>query len=457
MNGRLSLPTFVAGPEPEGRGAGILTHSGLPGGAGWQGSLPLVLLEWAKLRSAEPFSGRFAVAGGAIAIKAAYFGEGSAGSIARAFGVFIDDETLPLVLNCEQCLFAAIPEPSLSDDFGLRPLELSLVPDQPVPGLSAAGLAWRDRHITVDTPQLLEKVALDVLASIDPPGQRTRITGWCTTAHLSARGDFLPIQSCNLLVTRPAEPAVHDRLLAGRISVFGIFEGEAVGAPGLYQFWLRLTKMAGALPSGVQADMVWHSAMAGWTEEELAWRFVELLSQHRTPYAEIVGAIVAIGDSAGQNRPQVAAATMRNYLLAVSGHDRLMVPDVIGLFRRAGAERVHLQATLDEVSLALLDEQLLAKSDDATLLRMTALLRHQVEAGRTDNAHAILEMLDDQSVWRALGGNIRSPGSAEGERRIHLSMIRQRLGSGAAIPTHKVFLRRKVVEHMIQTGGPNLS
>lgn len=456
MNERLRLPTFVVGPEPDGRGSGLLAQSGLAGSAGWQGNLPLVLLEWAKLRMAEGFCGRFSVQGGAIAIRAGYFGEGSAGPIARAFGIFIQDDALPMVQGCEHSLFAAIPVPNSSDDFGAQPLDVMLQPDRAVTGFDRLGLAWTDRQIFAAAPQSLEEIALTALASITPAGQWARIKGWCTTAQLSARGDFLPIQRCSLLVTRPDEALAHERFVAARIDGDGLLDNAMVTPPANYQFWLQLRQMVGDQPGPLRDAVDWYADMSDWTNEELAWRFVEILSQHQAEYRVIVGAILHMGDLPGEGRQAVSAAIMRNYLFAVADHSRVKLPEVVELFRATGgAKRPEIINALDDATLALADEQLLAHIDDASLLRIIRLLRRQAEENAGGDIRTPLEMLDDQSVWRALGRNIRSPGIGEGERRVHLTAIRHHLGAMAAPDAdyHKLFLRRKIVGHMLDNQG----
>lgn len=457
MTQRVQLPSFVVGPEPDGRGSGILAQSGLPGAAGWQGGLPLVLLEWAKLRSAEGFCGRFAVAGGAIAIRAAYFGEGAAGPIARAYGVFIDDEWLPAIIDCERSLFAAIPAPTQSDAFGDQPLDVILTPNVAGAGWNNFGLAWQDQHIVAAAPQSLEHIALDALAAIRPSGQRGRITGWCTTAQLAARGDFLPIQRCNLLVTRPDEPTVHERFMPSQFASGMVINASPAEPPAPYQFWMRLTDMVGEQPGPLRDAMAWHAQMADWTDEELGWRFIEILSQHKAEYSTIVAAILAISDIDAPARQSAAAGITRNYLVAVAGHDRSQLPQLIALFRNlGGAKRPAIAAALDESIVDLMDDALLASVDDDALLRVIALLRQRADAGAMDGLREKLGMVDDQSVWRALGRNIRAQGSGEGQRRVHLNALWQRMGfasGSAAMDVHKLFLRRKIVGHMLNDQG----
>ena len=461
MTQRLRLASFVLGPEPEGRGYRLLSQTGLVGSASWQGSVPLVLSEWGNLRSKAAFCGRFPVAGGAIALRAAYFGEGSAGPVARAHGVFIDEATLPQVIECERSLFAAIAAPAATNDFGMQPFDFLPTVDSFTLDLGELGLAWQDRQIFVDDDALREDVALDALASIDPSGQRARMRGWSTTALLAARGDFLPIQSCNLLVTRADEPLAHDRFWPVHIALGRVIAGDAVRLPRNYAFWLQLTEQFSNLKQPLSHAMIWHADMAGWSELELAWRSVEILSQHSRPYADIVAAIVAMGDLPGENRAETSAATMQNYLAAVAVHERGIIPKILVLFRQLGAGRPDLQAALDAASLSFSDPLLLAQVDDEALLRAILLLRNQVEQGELGGAEELLEMLDDQSVWRAYRGNIRSTGDSEGDRRIHLNFMRARLGffktvpalSGSALQRHKLFLRRQILRPLLDNRG----
>jgi hypothetical protein len=458
---RLRLASFVLGPEPEGRGYRLLSQTGLPGGTSWQGSVPLVLSEWANLHCKNGFCGRFPVAGGAIALRAAFFGEGSAGPIARAHGVFLDEASLPMVVEHERSLFAFIPTPAVTNDFGMQPFEFALAVNHFTLDWRDLGLAWQDRQIFVDDDASLEDVALDVLASIDPPGQRARIAGWSTTALLAARGDFLPIQSCNLLVTRPDEPLANDRFWPVRISSGRVIAGDTVPLPGNYAFWLQLTEQFSKLKQPLGHAMVWHADMAGWSDVELAWRSIEILSQHSRPYADIVAAIVAMGDLPGENRSETSAATMQNYLAAVATHERGMVSKILALFRQLGADRPLLQAALDAASLSFSDPQLLAQTDDNELLRAIQLLRKQIEKGQLDGAAELLELLDDQSVWRAYRGNIKGTGDAEGDRRVHLNAIRTRLGffktspalGSASLQRQKLFLRRQILRPFLDNRG----
>lgn len=448
MSKSLRLATFVAGPEPEGMGYGLLAHSGLSGDAGWRGNMPLVLLEWAKRKSSQPFCGRFVVAGGAIALRAAYFHEGSAGPVARAFGVFIDDSDLAAVMASERELFAAIPLPTLEDDFGQQPMTVSVSSDAPVIPWPNMGIAWKDRQIFVRGERSLEEIAFAALASVDPIVQRSRIRGWCTTGQLAASGDFLPVQNSNLLVTREGEPLANSRFVPATVEQPPEFEGKAVPPPDAYILWNQIAEGLQRVDGKIGPAMAWQADMADWNGEAIAWRAVEIMSQRRFAYANIVAAIVSIGHLPGDGREAVSAATMRKYLAAVEAHDPKMAAEVLQLLRKVGGDRPHLRQALDASTLSMLNPAMAEQLDDAALLAAIRLFAQRAEAGRPDATIEKLELLDDSSVWRALGKNLRSQSSGEGERRIHLSRARQLFGSQeiSAAQRHKLLLRRLAMD-----------
>ena len=453
MNARLRLPSFVMGPEPRGRGYGLLAQSGFAAGASWQGNVPLVLLEWAKLRIAEPFSGRFPVAGGAIALKAAYLGEGSGGSIARANGVFIDEASLPDVLDGEQSLFAAIPMPSDSIEFGTQLLDVDMSPYRSGDLWPGLGLAWQDRQLFVPSDTLLDDVVFAALGSIDPPALRQRIRGWCTTGVLSARGDFLPIHNSNLLVTRSTEPLAQDRFLAATLRNPPEFDGERVAPPETHYFWSQMTRAFEAIQSDLGSAMAWQAEMAAWSHDDLAWRAVEILSQRRTDYPQTVAAIIGIGDLPGEGRAETAAQTIQLYLAAVAHHDRGELPRIMQLFRHAGTGRPHVSKALEAATLLQLDAPLAQRLDDDALGNVIRLFRDQIGFGQIKAAEEKLELLDQASVWLALRHKIRSDASSEGQRRPDLIAIRDSMGislksrdrSVRFADRHKLFLKRKVL------------
>ena len=451
MGSSIALTAFIAGPEPEGRGYQMLAQSGpLPAG-GWQGNLPLVLLEWAKLRSPHPFCGRFAVAGGAIALRAAYRGEGSAGPIARAHGVFIGDAMLPLVLPDERRIFAAIPVPEGDDGFGSEPVVI--VPASPRPAepvWDGLGLAWRDRQLFVKDPGALEETVFAVLDSIDPPSMRGRIKGWCTTGQLAGRGDFLPVHYSNLLVTQSNEPLANERLLpATALAAGGFaggFDGEHVGAPDTYRFWQQLSFQMESVSPGIGADMGWQLEMAGWSEADLGWRAVEILSQRQASYADIVAAIVAMGDLPGGDHSATSAQLVQLYSAAVASQDRANLPKLLTLFRNVAGNRSDIAEAVDAATLVQLDARLAQGLDAERLDRVIALLREQLASGGIDNGQAKMALLDDASVWRALAQNVRGPALPEGRRRQNLLDIAEQLdGQRAPLNRHKAFLKRRVL------------
>lgn len=394
------LSSFVAGPEPEGRGFKLLSQFGSLGTGGWQGNFPLVLLEWAKLRSPSGFCGRFTVAGGAIAVRAAYFGEGSAGPIARANGVFIDDDVLATIIASECELFAALPPPSEGNEFGARPLTVTLADGRPAENWPGLGLAWKDRQIFVCADLPLEAVAVTALESIDPPEMRMRIGGWCTTGHLAARGDFLPIQNCGLLVTRTDEPLADDRFLPAEISQSPEFVGASVDPPNNYRLWEMLRSVSARRPSEIGTAMVWTPAMADWTVEALSWRYVELLSQHQVAYANVVHDIAGIASFGLNGCEKAAIVTAQRYLKEVAAYDRVVLPRLVKEFQQASAKQGFSGEALDSTILDLLDWSLAEELDLKCLSRVAGLLQKRVKTDPSSDDVVKFNLLEKALLWR---------------------------------------------------------
>ncbi|MEM6474615.1 MAG: hypothetical protein AAF687_00460 [Pseudomonadota bacterium] len=332
----LRLPTFVVGPEASGRGYTIRAASGLEQSDQWTSSMPLVLAEWGKRRIERGFAGRFPVAGGAIAMKARYLGEGSRGSVAVAYGVFIANDQLDAVRMVEGQLFDAIPAVSNSDEFGQSRLDFvaearAIVPEQAE--MDGLGLAFRDRHIVTNLDH--EAMAFRALASIDPPGCRSRVKGWCTTSLLASRGSFLPIRSCNLLVTDPEEATPADKFLKTSIGDDGVFGGPRVANPPTYELWLKLIAAGQAEIAEFPAKRLvdsWSPDLTDQPVNEIGWRFLQSVSSFGASYSETVAIIAAIARSAGD---ETGANVVERYLKAVDQHDSKSVPDLIALLSDA--------------------------------------------------------------------------------------------------------------------------
>lgn len=452
---QMRLATFVIGPDLEGRGYRVLAGAHLPAQGGWQGNLPLVLLEWAKLRSASGFAGRFPVSGGVIAVRGAYLGEASAGPVAFANGIFVADGQAGQVLACERALFGAIPQPTQDIAFGERELDLACETGRHAEPWKGLGLAWQDRHIIVEGDLALDDVALAALESVDPPVQHARIRGWCTTCLLEARGDFLPIQSCNLLVTRSGEPSPPERFRPAYIRLDGSIGGDPVSPPPAYRFWRKLAEAAqrqNPLPDQGLDGLAWRPEMADWTDETLAWHYVEVLSQHRLAYAAMVDALLGLGAIHDKRFDAAGSAAMARYLEALRQHPDVPFAEVAARFRDgilagtqwrdAEARQVWLDAW-NRTARASGDTGLIARLDAAGLLDAIEAFDAEIAAGtfaagQHRDASRYLRALQDRSD--ALAG-----GRPERRRQGLLSSIRWRLGEirtpGETLPREEVRAR----------------
>ena len=329
----MRFPAFRIGPELGGRGYKVLAAAGLSGHPGWIGNLPLVLLEWAKLRSADPFAGRFPVAGGAVVLRAHYVEEGSNGPVAYANGVFVLDTQLSSVTANEAALLSRITD---AEDFGYDPVT---VPDEEfaeptVTPWQGLGLAWQDRHIQVDPSLSREEVALTALASVTPIVQRQRITGWSTTGLLEARGDFSTIRGCNLLATFPSEPLNHNRFKPYAIDAESKVSGEQIEEPETYRLWENVrAKADDCLSEGSRAALAagWNPAMAEWMPEAITWHVLETASQQGETFATIVDLFEAMSLAAGDS---LTAVTLRRFLNAMRSQSPLVLSELVGNLSR---------------------------------------------------------------------------------------------------------------------------
>jgi hypothetical protein len=427
------LASFVAGSEPEGRGYNMLVHAGLSTEGGWQASLPLVLLEWANRRSAHGFCGRFAVAGGSVALRALYFGDGSAGPVARANGVFIDDATLPLVQQNEAKFFAQLPTPTADDDFGTSAFEFQVPDALPVEVWPDLNLAWRDRHIVVNSDAPLEEVAFSALASIDPPSMRPRIRGWCTTGMLAARGNFLPIENCNLLVTHADEPPVDQRFSLAQIVRSLNFVGEKVLLPDCFILWEQLAALARddfAAPNlnAHTQDMSFVPEMLDWTPEALGWKFIEILSHRRLAFADMVR---AIADMAGLQIPgsdRAAGYCAQRYMNEVAAHQRPLLPKITAEIQRSAGHNLVVKAAIDRAVVDLLDWRLADTLDYESLLRAVAQIDDGIETHSDPDAARKIDILDDVALLRSMDGDVKNTPRPDPAMRAALWRARCHLG-----------------------------
>jgi hypothetical protein len=426
----LRLASFVAGPQNEGRGFRILAHSGLPSDTSWQGNFPLTLLEWAKLRAPEGFVGRFRVSGGAIAVRVAYLGEGAAGPIARANGIFIPGHLLERAIAHERALIEAIPPVDHSNSFADAPVEIAEAAQThgAFPLWPALGLAWSDRQILADSLWSLDDVALKALESIHPPAQAARIVGWSTSADLLARGDFMPLQYANLIVTGPSGPLFEAaRLIPCSVDQDGKFTGEAMAPPPAFNLWEKLAGAGRAIIGNgfVDGDLLdWQMKMANWSERDLAWHLIEVTSQHRLPYGKMIDVFAAIALTAGDD---VTAAILTSYLCAVATKDGEALPELLMRARSGLSSSPACLAALSAFIVANPADSILDRMDEAQLMDAILTFENKIrKAGTRDwleNSRAFLEMLDARSVELANG-------RPESERRAHLSMLNLFLNIG---------------------------
>jgi hypothetical protein len=195
----LSLPTFVIGPEAQGRGYQVLAPDrfSFPGAQ----DLAMVLMEWSRAGEQE-LAGRLPPRGresGAIVFRARHISSRALGQAAYLNGVLVQPEQLAALDHRAELLLPLIPAPDGSTRFADRPL--TIAQPSPIPPLpwNGLGLAWRDCQILASAERR-EDLLLRALASIDPPEQRARITGWVTSNRLVSRGSLDPLGEAQLIV-----------------------------------------------------------------------------------------------------------------------------------------------------------------------------------------------------------------------------------------------------------------
>lgn len=431
----MQFASFRIGPERGGRGYRLLAATGLASDTAWTGNVPLVLLEWAKLRSPSPFVGRFPVTGGAVILRGRYAEEGTDGPIAFANGVFVPDAALDLVVRNEAALVKQI---TTGEDFGQSPVVVDdaafaepMIVDWP--GL---GLAWRDRQITLASDFDPEDVALKALASVVPLAQRRRITGWSTTSRLETRGDFAPIRGCKLLATGPSEPRGHQRFVPYSISADNSASGEPVSEPDAYRLWSGLLAAGRtAVPERTHAalDVAWCPAMADWAAEPLAGHYLHIVSQQGATFAEMVDAIGAVGTVCSD---AVNAAMVQQYLDAVIDQPPAVIA---GLLTRFAERFSHQEETLGVVHSAGLwrsDASLITQANATQLVELARTFARQTLApppvATTELALRRLRDFEDA----ALRGDAAGPHA--GELRGALALARQWLGAKVPQQPHQL-------------------
>ena len=250
----LTFPTFVIGPESQGRGYRLL--KGRADGLRTS-DLAMILMEWARLREAA-IVGRVPVKGGTAIFRAQYLERASLGDVAHLNGIVIDTAQLACLGHRPELLLQFIPVPDGTTSFAEQALRVLAVPRAPAlsdwPGL---GLAWRDRLILVSAAVDREKVLLEALASIEPSEQRERIKGWVTTTRLESRGELNLLDQSQLIV---ADVQGMARLphLPYHLQQSDHNTGETVGAPQSWQAWTAYQSILSSEPAFARAQDAEH-------------------------------------------------------------------------------------------------------------------------------------------------------------------------------------------------------
>lgn len=258
----LSLPTFVIGPESQGRGYRLLqpASSDLPRPT----DLAMVLMEWARTGEAE-FVGGYPLDGGAaVVFRARSLGKAMHGDAAFLHGVIVSRAAMDALGGRPEALLAHIPPPDGSTAFAEQPLSVEPAPFKPFdwPDL---GLAWRDRlilHPGLDgEDRVPERLLVQALASIDPPEQRARIGGWVSSGRLVSRGGLNLLASSQLVVAQ--EPFEGD-LPAHLPFRFPGMHSPDVEPPTSWTTWRAVVALAGERPAYARlaSALVWRPAYA---------------------------------------------------------------------------------------------------------------------------------------------------------------------------------------------------
>ncbi len=249
---RLTLPTLLIGPRSQGRNYDILRRSpGPPLSRDAQTMLTdftLSLAGWAD-RRLDRFVAFFPLSSGdglrAMA-RGRFLGEASHGTIAVASVILVDAEALKVLGGAPHQLLSALPDPE-SSAAGNEPLVVEVSAERPRGDdrLSRLSVGWRDRILDVGVEDA-EAVLVEALDAIEPPAQRTRITGWASTASLPYVGRFVPAEVFQLITH-----ATDDRGTVADIPHLpmslagGHLVGEDVAAPPARQAWERVKALDG--------------------------------------------------------------------------------------------------------------------------------------------------------------------------------------------------------------------
>lgn len=197
--GRLTLPTFVIGPQSQGRNYRVLAQSS-PIAFTRATDLAMVLMEWSRTDE-KSFAACVALpeGEGAVVFRAWYRGRGALGEEAFLNGVMIDSASLAALGHRTELVLGEIKEPDGTGNFGRDPVEVA-VPEQEQLDWPDLGLAWADRLILVERDEDRDAILIEALRSIWPVEERPRVAGWATSAQLVPRGGLDLLRDSQLVV-----------------------------------------------------------------------------------------------------------------------------------------------------------------------------------------------------------------------------------------------------------------
>lgn len=269
---RLTLPTLLVGPRAQGRNYDILRRSSEePLARELQGLISdfiLSLAGWAEGKPPE-FVAYFPVAAdgrSAVLARGRYLGEASQGSIATAVLILLDAAAMRAIGDAPQQLIPFLPDPQDAQAGG-EPLSVDVLPGGEAPSggrLSRLGAAWRDRVLDTggEDPRA---VLVEALYAVQPRAQRSRLTGWASTAGLPKVGRFSPAELFRLVTHASDDRGALEDLphLPMRLEG-GLLVGDEVDVPEARQAWERLRSLEGspALHKALDA-LAWSPNSAG--------------------------------------------------------------------------------------------------------------------------------------------------------------------------------------------------
>lgn len=268
------LPTLVLGPRSaEGRDFQILAQSDAMSGLNPDEKallydLPLALSAWASERGDEtdiiaciPLGPPPAAQ---IVLRAVELGRTGIGSLVYGNAILLSPAMARLIGQAPERLLPFIPLPDGSTHFADQQLTLPLaqIPAYPPVAWPGLGLAWRNRLIRIDHAAQRENALCSALSSIDPPGQRSRVRGWTTSAHMVGIGSFNPARAFQCIVTSEAAAAdTGGRYLDYAITATGP-AGATVLPPQVFDSWQGFARLFGATDQAVPAWAQWRAEYA---------------------------------------------------------------------------------------------------------------------------------------------------------------------------------------------------